>query len=228
MDYLQIYNKLIQSGNDPNRQSLKELHKHRIVPGFLGGEYIKENITFLSRKEHRIVHKICFKLFGFWQDLSAYKLLGGKNSEPWNKGKKGYQVAWNKGMQMPYKGLTWEEIYGVEKSKEMKLQKSDFFKCNNPLKDGKIREKHKQSIKTWFENNESSNKNKTKTKEHRRKISEKLLGYKRTLESRKKQGKSLEGNQHTKGMCWYNDGLKTKLFFPSSVPDGWLKGRKNA
>ncbi len=57
------------------------LHQHRIVPGFQDGEYTDTNVTLLTRKEHRLVHRIRYKLHGHWEDLSAAKLLDMKVSD---------------------------------------------------------------------------------------------------------------------------------------------------
>lgn len=50
---------------------------------------------------------------------------------PWNKGKIGVQEAWNKGKTTPLKGKTYEDIYGLEKSEQLKelrrAQKQEFW-----------------------------------------------------------------------------------------------------
>lgn len=75
MDYLKIYNKLINRGKSRIKQKRDGLHKHRILPGFEGGKYIEENITLLTRQEHRIVHYMRYKLYNSIEDKWAYLKL---------------------------------------------------------------------------------------------------------------------------------------------------------
>jgi len=51
-------------------------HAHRIVPGYEGGEYIKENVIYITQKEHSIVHFLRWKLYGKSEDYRAYKMIG--------------------------------------------------------------------------------------------------------------------------------------------------------
>ena len=51
---------------------------------------------------------------------------GKKNSQiPWNKGKTGLQNAWNKGKSTNKKGLTYEEIHGLEKALILKEKRRE-------------------------------------------------------------------------------------------------------
>jgi hypothetical protein len=69
--------------------------------------------------------------------------VSGRN--PWNKGKKNVQIAWNKGMTKEnnpefyekikkytgknvLEGKSYDEIHGIEKSNELKLMRSEVFK----------------------------------------------------------------------------------------------------
>jgi len=76
-----------------------------------------------------------------------------KGHTPWNKGKKGLQIAWNKGLNKDtneslrksgkkiseyrkgiWKNKTYEEIYGIEKAKEIKKNRSNIqtLRWQNP------------------------------------------------------------------------------------------------
>lgn len=77
MNYQTIYESLIRRGKTRTKQKRDGLHKHRIVPGYDGGKYIAENITLLTRKEHRLVHLLRYKLFGRYGDAVAYYKLNG-------------------------------------------------------------------------------------------------------------------------------------------------------
>lgn len=121
MNYLSIYNSIISSGI--NRLPFIGCHRHRIVPGYLGGQYTDDNICYLTRQEHRIVHAIRFKLWNNKCDAIACQCLGGTNPGGYNLdettkakiAKKAIgRIAWNKGVPNP--------------------AQSERFKKNNPMK----------------------------------------------------------------------------------------------
>jgi len=51
-------------------------HKHRIIPGYEGGEYTEDNVVFLTQHDHSLVHWLRWKLFGDLRDKRAYKMIG--------------------------------------------------------------------------------------------------------------------------------------------------------
>jgi hypothetical protein len=59
-----------------SRVSFEGCHKHRMLPGYLGGEYTTGNVLFLSQREHSIVHFLRWKLYGDSRDKRAYKMIG--------------------------------------------------------------------------------------------------------------------------------------------------------
>jgi hypothetical protein len=78
--YLNLYNKLCS-----DRSQLKEkygyksgLHAHRILPGHSGGEYTEENVTYLTPREHVIVHFLLWKIYKNPNDLRSMNMLGAK------------------------------------------------------------------------------------------------------------------------------------------------------
>ena len=80
--YLKIYNNLCIS-----RSQLKEqygygsgLHRHRIVPGHMGGEYVDENITYLTVREHIVAHYLLWKIYRNANDLRSMNMLGARLS----------------------------------------------------------------------------------------------------------------------------------------------------
>lgn len=75
MDYLSVYNTLINSGL--NRHPFPGCHKHRIIPGYKKGKYEEFNISLLTRQEHRIVHQLRFKLWKDTRDAHAVVALDG-------------------------------------------------------------------------------------------------------------------------------------------------------
>lgn len=58
------------------RSYFEGCHKHRLVPGFLGGEYEEENVVFLTQQEHKLVHFIRWKIYNDVRDKRSYKMIG--------------------------------------------------------------------------------------------------------------------------------------------------------
>lgn len=80
MNILHIYEYLIERGRNRIKQKGDYLHKHRILPGYLGGLYTPDNITYLTPKEHKIVHLLRYKLYKHDSDIFAYIRLKGSFS----------------------------------------------------------------------------------------------------------------------------------------------------
>lgn len=81
MKYALIEKFLIERGKGRTKQRRDGLHAHRILPGHEGGTYSSDNIAYLTRQEHRIVHKIRYRLYGFKGDKIAAAWLSGKLSD---------------------------------------------------------------------------------------------------------------------------------------------------
>jgi len=58
----QEYNELIRRAS--GRDFVKGLHKHRINPGYSGGEYVPGNVLFLTRQEHIQIHRLRHGMLG--------------------------------------------------------------------------------------------------------------------------------------------------------------------
>jgi hypothetical protein len=54
------------------------IHKHRIVPGYEGGEYVEGNVVSLTLTQHVMWHYAEWTRKGNVQDLVAYKMLSGQ------------------------------------------------------------------------------------------------------------------------------------------------------
>lgn len=61
MEYLKIYNRIVERAT--NRNILGYVEKHHIVPKCLGGENKKSNIVSLTAKEHYICHKLLCEIY---------------------------------------------------------------------------------------------------------------------------------------------------------------------
>lgn len=53
------------------------LHKHRIIPGHMGGTYEESNVVLLTIEQHANAHKVLWETHGCWQDRLAWLALSG-------------------------------------------------------------------------------------------------------------------------------------------------------
>lgn len=127
MNYKQIYDNIIKKAQSTQYNGHTE--NHHIIPKCLGGNNFKSNIVTLTYREHFICHWLLCKIYpdNFKLKAAFGKMLEtNKNNQrivsskqfdivkrnlkgtkfpwlegniPWNKGKKGLQVAWNKGIK---------------------------------------------------------------------------------------------------------------------------------
>ena len=61
MEYLKIYNKIIERAKFRNLSGYTE--KHHIIPKCLGGSNKRDNIVSLTPKEHYICHKLLCEIY---------------------------------------------------------------------------------------------------------------------------------------------------------------------
>jgi hypothetical protein len=54
------------------------IHKHRIKPGYEGGEYIEGNVVELTVTQHAMWHFAEWQRKGNWEDELAWRLLSGQ------------------------------------------------------------------------------------------------------------------------------------------------------
>lgn len=52
-------------------------HKHRIKPGYEGGEYVEGNVVVLSPTQHAMWHFAEWQRKGNWEDKLAWRVLSG-------------------------------------------------------------------------------------------------------------------------------------------------------
>lgn len=138
VEYQKHYNKLIDRARNRLLEGYTE--NHHIIPRCMNGTDDIENIVTLTAEEHYIAHQLLVKIYPNEPKLvfavhmmtigapnqsrnnKLYGWLRRKISEvhkrriPWNKGKKGLQIAWNKGLKTG------------PLSEECKLKKSNLMK----------------------------------------------------------------------------------------------------
>lgn len=90
MNYLDIYDKLINKALSENRKKRKREHqdfiyyeKHHIIPRCRGGEDKQENYVLLTAKEHFVAHKLLVEIFPKEYNLvhALWAMCNYKNKE---------------------------------------------------------------------------------------------------------------------------------------------------
>ncbi len=182
-----------------------------------------------------------------WSKIHSQKLKG---NTPWNKGKKGVQVTWNKGVKtgaFAKRTDEWnrkiaESNKGRKLSEETKRKISEFNKGKeSKLKGRKLSEETKRKISEFNKGRKlseetkrkisESNKGRTISEEHKRKLYEMKIGKPRTKETKDKISQKLKGRKISeeikaklKGRYWWNDGQNEKMSV-ECPGNGWIKGR---
>lgn len=72
--YKKVYEDLLNEYK--GKEYLTGYHKHRIVPGYLGGTYDIDNIVCVPQRVHSIIHFLRWKLFKDSRDKRAQKMIG--------------------------------------------------------------------------------------------------------------------------------------------------------
>lgn len=134
MKYETIYTSIIERGK--NRLPFPGCHKHRIIPGYKKGKYIDNNITYLTRQEHRIIHAIRFILWGNKADAIACVALGGKNPGGYHLDK----ITCDKIRQKAIGRIAWNKGLSNEKARQRMLTNNPM---KNPLISAKVANKNK-------------------------------------------------------------------------------------
>lgn len=80
MDYLSHYTRLCESRSQSKSSYCRfsGLHQHHIVPLHSGGNDDKENLTYLTVREHILAHRLLWKIYKNPNDLRAMYMLGAR------------------------------------------------------------------------------------------------------------------------------------------------------
>ena len=165
MNYLTQYNNLIASRKNILRKKGIGIYyeKHHIVPKWLGGTDIKDNLILLTAKEHFIAHLLLWK---YYRDRSSalafHKMTKSNNTKQQRKfTAKQFEKARIAFIETQTGDKNWTRINGSPNKGK-----------SNPNKGKKL------GKRIWM----AGDNNPAKTKESRNKISKALAGRKKTLE----------------------------------------------
>lgn len=74
MNYHLIHDKIIHRGLSRTKSHQEKYERHHIYPKCEGGHF-NGSLVYLTTKEHRIIHKIRYRLYGNIGNLLAYNLM---------------------------------------------------------------------------------------------------------------------------------------------------------
>jgi group I intron endonuclease len=204
MDYLKIYNNLIERGK--KRVLTGYTETHHIIPKCVGGTNNIWNLVKLTAKEHFICHLLLCKIY------------------PGNK--KLIFALWN----MCNVKRDYQKRYQVNSSlyNLIREEYSNYISgINNPNFGKKLTNEHKNKISLSMKGKYVGNKNsffgKTHSDETKDIIRKKILEKKHSDETKEKMSIS-----HKNKLWYYNDkGEHLRTFFddPRIISEGWKKGR---
>jgi hypothetical protein len=167
MNLMPIYYALIERGKIRTKTKGDGLHTHRIVPGYAGGKYELNNITFLTPKEHRIIHYIRYRIFGHRADIYSYIRLRGSFSGHTHSEETKQKIAnAGKGSKNHFFGKT----HSQESREKIKRARSKQV----------ISEKHKQRLSELFKGEGNPRFGKPVSETTRKKISSANQGKRRS------------------------------------------------
>jgi len=155
LNYKRHYDLLILKSQ--NRKIADVIEKHHILPKSLGGSDTKENIAYLTPKEHYVAHHLLWKIhrnremhFAFW--LLATKCSNRKEKGSYNVNSRTYQLLREQHSKEVSKIHT-----GKVRSDETKNKKSESAKKRpmpTNIHSDEAKEKRKLSNEQWRQNNQ--------------------------------------------------------------------------
>lgn len=77
MNYEKIYENLVNDRKIRNKEKLKGMETHHILPKHAGGDDSEENLVNLTYREHTLAHRLLYKIYGRDGDYLAYRLMSG-------------------------------------------------------------------------------------------------------------------------------------------------------
>lgn len=192
MNYLKIYNDLMNKGRNNIFNNDEYFEEHHITPKSLGGDNSPENLVKLTFREHFVAHWLLYRIYPDNKELAAAFHISafGNNVRETRKKYKFYMPS--------SRALEEAKIAKVNSRKGRKHSEETL---------NKMRETWKKKKETGYI--QDNNKGRNLTEEHKRKISVSRIGKKRDdltknkiSETKKRQYEEFLEN---------NNGMKRKI-----------------
>lgn len=193
MNYLRIYNSLIEKRKNILVEGYKE--KHHIIPKCLGGSNNYDNLIYLSAREHFIAHQLLIKIYPKNRSLIFATNMMCKNNQN--------QKRFNNRMYEWLRKLQSEAMSILNKGKiisEETRKKMSISAKNKPPITDETRSKRSKAAK-----------NRKHTEESKIKISESQKGRKHSEETKKLQSKIKSGKNNPMFGRKHSEETKRKM-----------------
>lgn len=194
MDYERIYNRLITKCRD--RKTVSGLtHNHHVIPLWLKGSDIKDNLVVLTLREHFVAHVLLAKWIGSKEAWAAVKIMGegfsfrhsrfyeravldfqinNPNKEPHNRNKIAERMRISNPMKVPavVAKMSASQKARYADNPELRLEVSG---DNSPTRRPEVRAKMAESARVRFSRQEERNKASERTKAYNRRLKEETV-----------------------------------------------------
>jgi hypothetical protein len=219
--YTKWYQTITQNGK---QERLPGYERHHIVPRSLGGTDDKENITFITAREHFVCHWLLIKIYpvgeAHWKMLNALRMMRAENpnqkryntkitSRVYAKLKEEYALLQSE----KHKG-SGNGMYGKNHTQEAKrrISEANTGRIQPPEEKAKqvaaiTGRKRDPFTSEWKENLSKNHRSKqpgfdgTLSEETKQKMREKALGRKQDPETIKKKADAIRGSKREKRLC---------------------------
>lgn len=160
-----------------NLKELYMLHKHHIIPKYMGGSDNPSNLIELTPEEHAEAHRKLYEEHGNWQDYLAWQGLS-KRMLSEDVAREASRIA-NTG-----KDMSPETRHKISEAKLGKKHSAEHIENNRKAQTGKLlSEEHKEKIATALSG-------RTLSEEHKLNVGAKMKGRVMSEEWRKKLSES--------------------------------------
>ena len=219
--YTKWYQNITQNGKQERSPGHE---RHHIVPRSLGGTDDKENITFITAREHFVCHWLLIKIYpvgeAHWKMLNALRMMRAENpnqkryntkitSRVYAKLKEEYSLIQSErvtGENNPMYGKKWTDEQKESHSKKIKgrIQPPEEKEKQIAAITGRTRDPFTSE---WKENLSNNHKSKqpgfdgTLSEDTRKKIGDKIRGRKQTEEEKRARGLANLGKTREKRLC---------------------------
>jgi hypothetical protein len=219
--YTKWYQTITQNGK---QERLPGYERHHIVPRSLGGTDDKENITFITAREHFVCHWLLIKIYpvgeAHWKMLNALRMMRAENpnqkryntkitSRVYAKLKEEYALLQSE----KHKG-SGNGMYGKNHTQEAKrrISEANTGRIQPPEEKAKqvaaiTGRKRDPFTSEWKENLSKNHRSKqpgfdgTLSEETKQKMRERAIGRKQDPETIKKKADAIRGSKREKQLC---------------------------